>query len=139
MITVGIAGCGSFTEYSHLPALKKIPEMRVIALADPLSERRKKIAKRFGIQLESDSVEQLLRIADPDVVAICTPTSSHVASALSVLEAGKHLFLEKPAAADLQEARRLADAAADAPGLTLMGFPFRRYAMLLKAREYLGQ
>jgi predicted dehydrogenase len=139
MITVGIAGCGWITEHSHLPALMKIPEMRVVALADPLRERRTQIAERFGIRLHSDSVEELLRVADPDVVAVCTPTMSHAPTALSVLKAGKHLFLEKPAAVDLKQVRELECAVANARGLTLLGFPFRRYAMLLKAREYLRQ
>jgi myo-inositol 2-dehydrogenase / D-chiro-inositol 1-dehydrogenase len=54
---------------------------------------------------------------------------------LPVLQHGKHLFLEKPVASDLSQARAIASAADASGKLTLMAFPFRRYSLLLQARE----
>jgi len=97
----------------------ELPEAQVKWVCDLRPERLAKVDARFpGIQLGADCAEAL---ADPavDAVLVATPISTHHAVAKAALEAGKHVFVEKPMTADAAQARELIELAA-VRGLTLM-------------------
>jgi predicted dehydrogenase len=112
---VGIIGCGQAATISHLPALQHVPEVEVVALADVDADRLREVADRFQIQRRHESLATLL--ADPTIeaVGVCVPAERHLEVASAVLEAGKHLFLEKPIAVSLEDADRLIERAAHPP------------------------
>jgi predicted dehydrogenase len=80
--------------------------------------RRPELREAPGARWATSLAEAL---ADPAVtiVSVCTPTPSHAPLAIEALEAGRHVLLEKPIALTLDDAERVAEAAARAPG-TLM-------------------
>jgi predicted dehydrogenase len=97
----------------------ELPEADVKWVCDLRPEQLAKVGARFpGIQLTEDYSEVL---ADPavDAVLVATPISIHHAIAKAALEAGKHVFVEKPMTSDPGDARELVDLAA-AKSLTLM-------------------
>jgi predicted dehydrogenase len=97
----------------------EIPEARISWVCDLLSEQLAKVGARYpDLKLSDDCAEML---SDPDVeaVLVATPISTHHAVAKAALEAGKHVFVEKPMTSDQADARELIDIAA-ARGLTLM-------------------
>jgi len=97
----------------------ELPDADVKWVCDLRPEQLAKVGARFpNIQLSEDCAEVL---ADPavDAVLVATSISTHHAIAKAALEAGKHVFVEKPMTSDPGDARELVDLAA-ARGLTLM-------------------
>lgn len=92
-----------------------------------------------------DSIETDWRelVARPDIqiIDICTPGSSHAEIAIAALAAGKHVFCEKPLATTVDEAERMAAAAASAAAegvLSMVGFNYRRVPALALARQLIA-
>src|SRR5438270_12767855 len=94
-VRLAIVGCGFVTVDRHLPALRHVPEIDVVALADLDPRRAAEAAESFGLDAATLEVERLLAAPEVDAVAVCTPPASHVELALAALDAGKHVFLEK--------------------------------------------
>ena len=131
---LGIIGCGFVTLDRHLPALRRVPEIEVVALADAHPDRAAEAARRVPGARAVDA-EALLGDGRVDAVAVCTPPATHAELAIAALDAGKHLFLEKPVAPSLEEADRIAERAARAPLRVLVGFNFRRHRLVERARQ----
>ena len=104
VINLGFVGCGRVTETRHLPALRKLADAKVIAIADIDDVCVKRVADSFGISRCYSSLQDLLKDPDIEAVAVCVPAQFHVELSLAVLEAGKHLFVEKPLALSLDKA-----------------------------------
>ena len=102
----GIVGLGRAGVGIHLRQLKQRPDARVVAVCDPLADRRQRIAEEVGA-LACDSLEALLARDEIEVVVIATPSHNHVADASAALAAGRHVVVEKPLALTLSEADEL--------------------------------
>jgi predicted dehydrogenase len=96
--TIGIIGMGAATRKIHLPAYARIHNLRIVGGADPLPTGDR---LRFPIFA---SLEQMLEHVSPEVIAIATPPQSHFEVARRALEAGCHVFCEKPFMNSLEEA-----------------------------------
>ena len=96
---IGIIGCGIIAVNAHIPAYQKLGH-EVVALADTVPGRAAKFAAQFGIACAYEAYHALLAREDIDAVSVCVPTFLHEQVAVDVLEAGKHLYLEKPPALD---------------------------------------
>jgi predicted dehydrogenase len=92
----------------HVRVLKRVPEVEHVACYDIVRERSEGVAKTYGAEAFSD-IRTLLDSVD--AVSIVVPTVSHAAVSLQALERGKSLFLEKPIAATVTEARQIVDTA----------------------------
>ncbi|MEM1098708.1 MAG: Gfo/Idh/MocA family oxidoreductase [Planctomycetota bacterium] len=136
-IQVGVVGLGMMG-MTHLDAYANVRAAKVVAVAD------RNEGKRTGQTTASGNIEgqaqggfdlagvkpyadPLALIADPDVhvVDICLPTPAHVELAVAALEAGKHVLIEKPLARTAEQARPIASAAEQAPGLVMCGMCMR--------------
>jgi predicted dehydrogenase len=71
--------------------------LKVVACGDTVKANAQKLAAQYGAASTADCLS-LCRRGDVDVVAICTPTPSHVEFLVAAAEAGKHIFCEKPLA-----------------------------------------
>jgi len=94
--------------------VKRIQESevgRVVAVADPDENARRKLAADFGIDRTCADYEELLR-SDVDVVYVCTPHYLHHPTALAALMQGKHVICEKPFALNADQAKEMAAQAA---------------------------
>lgn len=116
---VGIIGCGNISAaYLRLAPLFSAIEVRAVADLDPrVAEAR---AAEFGVR--ADTVEALLGAGDIDVVVNLTIPAAHSEVSASVLEAGKHVYSEKPFVLSVKEGRDLA-ALASARGLRIGSAP----------------
>jgi predicted dehydrogenase len=117
-VHVGVVGLGYWG-----PNLARnfdvVPETRLTWLCDGAADQLESIGGRFpGARLSAD-FDDLLADAELDAVAIATPVPTHAPLARRALEAGKHVFVEKPLAQSVEEAERVV-AAARKQGLTLM-------------------
>ncbi|WP_449462267.1 Gfo/Idh/MocA family oxidoreductase [Tardisphaera miroshnichenkoae] len=99
-----IIGCGGIANWAHLPNLKRLG-VEIVATCDVIPERAEEAAKKFGGRALTD-YEKALSL-EADFALIATPPDTHREIAEAALASGKHVFLEKPLAADLSDARKL--------------------------------
>jgi predicted dehydrogenase len=89
---------------NHSQAITRhVPDGKIVALVEPVEEVRKQTGADFGIEAQYDSLEQALEKADFEAVVITTPTPTHLALTALAAEHGKHVFLEKPMALNLEQ------------------------------------
>jgi predicted dehydrogenase len=135
MVRLGLVGCGNVTENRHLPALKKVSGIEVVAVADTDKNQLNKVADRFHIKKRYTGLTPLLDDPDIDAVGIITPVQFHAEMAMEVMNAGKHLFLEKPLALRLDQADQLIEKATQARCRVMLGFNLRWHPFVRQARE----
>lgn len=109
---LGIIGCGRIAERGYLPAARATPGVELVALADPDQRRLRECVERCraagGAAAGFGSAAEMLEAAAPDAVVVATPPALHSEVAATAAAAGVPALVEKPPAADLEEAVRLA-------------------------------
>ena len=101
---IGVIGCGNISGI-YFKTCKTFRTIDVIACADAVPERAQAKAEEQGIR--ALSVDQLLRNPDIDIVLNLTVPKAHAEVALMALEAGKHVYSEKPLATNRAEGKRI--------------------------------
>ena len=102
---VAICGLGAATQSIHLPAYHKLSDVQVVGGFDSVGG-----ARSFPFPL-FDSIEQMITATRPDIVLVATPTDSHYELTCKALEAGCHVFCEKPFMASVEQARNVIELA----------------------------
>lgn len=108
-VRIGICGAGNIGTTAHLPAYQKIEEVEIVAICDITVERAKEAAEKYNIPHYFASVEEMLAGVELDAVDICTWNNGHETCAVAAARAGKHIICEKPMAASLAAAKRMAE------------------------------
>jgi predicted dehydrogenase len=116
-LRVAIVGCGKIAD-AHAEQIRHTPGCRLVAVCDREPLMARQLAERFGVDHTFTEIEQVLADMRPDVVHITTPPQSHHAIARRCLEAGSHVYVEKPFTVDAREAEDLI-ALADTSALRL--------------------
>ena len=128
-VKVGIVGCGGIANGKHLPAIKNLGNVKIIAFCDIVKERAEKAAKEFGedgARVYSDYNEMLQKEgAEMEVVHVLTPNSSHSPIAVAALESGRHVMCEKPMAKDVAGAKTMLEAAKKTGKILSIGYQNR--------------
>lgn len=126
-IKLGVVGTGNIFKDSHLSAWMEHPEIEVVAVCDTNYERAMQIGEQMGVSRVFTNYKELLQLEEIDMVDICTPNLYHSEIAIASLNAGKHVFCEKPDAVSPFEAQKMADSAS-ANGKLLMVMRNNRFA-----------
>ncbi|SDO11529.1 Predicted dehydrogenase [Paenibacillus sp. yr247] len=110
---IGIIGCGGIAKGKHLPSLKKLANVELVAFCDIVNERAEAAAEKYGAEGAKvyEDYRELLLDASIDIVHVLTPNDSHAEIAIAALEAGKHVMCEKPMAKTAADAKRMAETA----------------------------
>ena len=124
-INLAIVGIGKIVRDQHLPAVAGNPDYRLVAAAS-------RNGRVEGIENFGSIGEMLAAVPSIDAVSLCMPPQYRYAAAVQALEAGKHVFLEKPPGATLSEVEDLAALAA-ARGVSLFASWHSRYAPAVEA------
>ncbi|SDE10296.1 Predicted dehydrogenase [Paenibacillus sp. UNCCL117] len=112
-LQVGIIGFGSWGE-CHLEAYRALPFVEVAAVCDADPVRRRIASEQYGVPLVVERPEELLAQKGIRLVSIVTFERNHLQPTLLALQAGKHVLVEKPVTTDVEEAKRMLSAAAEA-------------------------
>lgn len=104
-VRVGILGCGQIAQH-HMQTYQGIPEVEMVACADVNEEAAKRSAEEFGVQLALTSAKDLLAL-DLDAIDVCLHNNLHMPATIAALEAGKHVYCEKPMAGSFVDAERM--------------------------------
>jgi len=129
---IAIVGLGSAARKIHLPAIAKIPGLRVIGGVDPVAE-----VADFSFPVHR-SFGDLLAAGRPEIVAVVTPPDSHYDIVLEALAAGAHVFCEKPFVLTLDEGHAVVDAARAANRHVVVNNEFRFMNVHEAAHQLIG-
>src|SRR5215470_2930297 len=104
-LRIGIVGAGNIVRSRHLPALKKHPDVEIVAVSNSTYESSEKFcSENLPHATPIRNWPELLALPDLDIVWIGTPPYMHSAVTISALEAGKHVFCQARMSMDLAEA-----------------------------------
>jgi predicted dehydrogenase len=106
VIRVGLIGAGGISSL-HAATLQLAPQIKVIAICDPVESRARDLAQRFGVGEVYSSTGEVFRRTKLDAVHVLTPPQHHVAPAIEALRAGCHVLVEKPLALSSGDCARL--------------------------------
>ena len=95
---IGVVGCGNISG-AYLETLRRFPSVDVAACADLDPARARRLAQRFGIP-ETGTLEDVIGADDIELILNLTPPLAHALVARAALEAGKHVYGEKPLAVE---------------------------------------
>jgi predicted dehydrogenase len=109
-LRVAIIGCGKIAD-QHLQAIHRIANCAPVALCDRELLMARQLGERFGIKQCWSDAGEMLEATSPDVVHITTPPQGHFPLAKQCLEAGSHVYLEKPFTVTAAEAAALIELA----------------------------
>jgi predicted dehydrogenase len=142
VLRVGIIGCGKIAD-SHASQIQRIQGSQIVGVCDREILMARQLYERFSVKRYYDDVNDLLTDAEPDVVHITTPPTSHFDIAKRCLEHGCHVYVEKPFTLDVKEATSLLALAAQRGLKMTVGHDdqfshvARRMRMLIES-NYLG-
>jgi predicted dehydrogenase len=133
-VNIGVIGTGGISG-AHFKAYSQLPDAKIVAVADILPERAKAAAERWGVEKWFTDFNDLLSLPDLHAVVVCTYNQAHRDPVVAALESGKHVFVEKPLAATLQDAVDMVRAAKKNGLILQTGFWPRFSHELRTARE----
>jgi predicted dehydrogenase len=137
-LRIGVIGCGQIARAIHLPVLARIPDARLVALAEPVEANRLAAAATVpGATVHSD-YRELLQAGGLDAAVICVPPHLHAPCAIAAFDAGLHVYLEKPLAPSSADGARVVEAWRRARKIGMMGFNFRFHPQVERIRQRLG-
>jgi len=106
-LRVGIIGAGANTRAKHLPLLRAIPGVEIVAVANRSRESSERVAQEFGIARVAPDARAIIEAPDVDAVVIGTWPYLHAELSIAALRAGKHVLTEARMARDLAEAQTM--------------------------------
>ncbi|HLO84603.1 MAG TPA: Gfo/Idh/MocA family oxidoreductase [Nostocaceae cyanobacterium] len=124
MIGVAIVGTG-FGQKVHIPAFQAHHNTEIVAVYHRDINQAKTIATNHNIPYACDNLADILALPEVQAVSISTPPFLHYEMAKAVLQAGKHLLLEKPTALNADEAKELYQLAKTQGVIATLDFEFR--------------
>jgi predicted dehydrogenase len=138
-VRIGVIGCGALARGVHLPLLARRRDVAVVALAD-CDVAAREAALRFAPSARTyDHGIDLIRDERAEAVLICTPARQHADLAVAALEAGKHVYLEKPLATNVIDGERVVAAWRAAGTVAMIGFNYRQHPGYVAIRNAVVQ
>jgi myo-inositol 2-dehydrogenase / D-chiro-inositol 1-dehydrogenase len=119
-LRVGIAGLGRLGRRHAENLAQRVPRAKLVAACSPVADERQWARESLGVERVYGDFGALLADADVDAVFLVTPTSLHAEQIILALQAGKHVFCEKPLSLNLADCQRVAAHAAKHPQLKVM-------------------
>lgn len=138
-LRIGLIGCGRAAERLHGPALARVAEARLVAVADPVADRAQLMARRVPGCRTFTSGEALLDAGGVDAVIVANPPRQHLATAMRALERDVSVLVEKPLSVDAGGLDEATDSAAASRGFLMMGFNRRYWEPVLRLRRGLSE
>ena len=109
-LPVGLVGLGALSQRALLPHFA-LPDARaridMLAVCDVNQERARLTSEKYEVPEYYSNLDEMLRAAPVEAVLIATPIHLHYAQAMAALEADKHVYIQKPAATNLEQCRQI--------------------------------
>ena len=140
MLKIGIIGAGRIGKV-HLESISyHVKNATVTAMADPfMNEETEKLIRSYGVSKVTKDYKDILNDKDIDAVLVCSSTDTHAAISIEAINAGKHVFCEKPVDHSIEKIQAVADALKEHPDIKFqVGFNRRfdhNFAAIRKAYD----
>lgn len=140
MLKIGIIGAGRIGKV-HLESISyHVKNATVTAMADPfMNEETEKLIRSYGVSNVTKDYKDILNDKDIDAVLVCSSTDTHAAISIEAINAGKHVFCEKPVDHSIEKIQAVADALKEHPEIKFqVGFNRRfdhNFAAIRKAYD----
>lgn len=138
-INWGIIGCGDVTELKSGPAFNKVPQSALVAVMRRDGAKARDYADRHGVPKWYQQATELIHDDEINAVYIATPPSSHFEYAMAALNAGKHVYLEKPMTLNYGEAQAIADKVREKNARLVVAHYRREQPMFKKIKQLLQE
>jgi predicted dehydrogenase len=125
-INVLVVGCGNMGT-SHARAYDRLDDFNIAGVVSRGPESRDRLSKELGGVARFDNYEKALKETRPDAVCISTYPGTHAEYAITALEAGAHVFVEKPIAETVEDAEAVVKAAEKAGKKVVVGYILRHH------------
>ena len=132
-----LTGCGRIARDVHIPVLGRMPGVQLVAVADPREEAReaaRQVAPGCAVFHRQD---EMLDAVEADAVIVAAPSAEHAALACQAFARRKHVYLEKPIATSLEDARQVVAAWRKAGVVAMPGFNYRFHPLVRELRQLL--
>ena len=140
MLKIGIIGAGRIGKV-HLESISyHVKNATGTAMADPfMNEETEKLIRSYGVSKVTKDYKDILNDKDIDAVLVCSSTDTHAAISIEAINAGKHVFCEKPVDHSIEKIQAVADALKEHPDIKFqVGFNRRfdhNFAAIRKAYD----
>ena len=141
IVKIGIIGCGGIANGKHMPALKQVEGVQMVAFCDLIVEKAVKAAAEYGTadaKVYTD-YKELLKDETIEVVHVLTPNRSHAEISIDALYAGKHVMCEKPMAKSAEDAKKMVEAAKATGKKLTIGYQHRHKAASQYAKQMIDR
>lgn len=136
-VKIGFIGCGGIANY-HVNHLLEMDDVEIVAVADPIEERRVAMSQKVGGARIYPTYKELYDVEDAlDAVYVCIPPDQHTDTETRAIEKGFNIFVEKPMALSMEKANEVKDAIDKAGIVSAVGFQDRYLDIIEKAKTYL--
>lgn len=132
-MNLAIIGCGRIA-HAHAAAIKERSDVGLIAVVDPVEERRREFADTYG-GAAHESIQAMLVESPPDGACLCTPPATHEEGATELLTNGVHVLCEKPLAISSKQAQSMVSHAERAKAALMVSSKFRFVEDIWEARR----
>lgn len=134
---LGIIGSGNFTKATVLPVLSKLKaSIKYLSSSTGLSGTL--LAKKFDVQYSTTNNDDILNDLEVDAIIITTRHNAHARLCMAALQAGKHVFVEKPLALSLEEINEIIDVYEQSGKTLTVGFNRRFSPFVQDIKQKLG-
>ena len=125
-IRVLVVGAGNMGA-SHARAYHQLDGFELVGIVAPTAKRRSPLARELGGIAEFADFDRTLKQTQPEAVAVCSYPDTHKEFTLKALEAGAHVFVEKPLAETVEDARQIVDLARKLKRKVVVGYILRHH------------
>ena len=132
-VRVGLIGAGGIAQ-THCRAIADVEGSEIVAVADVFKDKAEKTAKKWNIPHVYDDYREMLAKEDIEAVVVATYNQAHREPTVDSLQAGKHVLVEKPMAATLEDAAAMTRAARATDKLLMVALK-TRYSEGMKAAK----
>lgn len=133
----GIFGCGVIANV-HAMAIRNINNAKLVGCADVVMKAADNFAEKYNIK-SYDNLDHMLSDPEIEIVCVCTPNGTHANIAIKILEAGKHVIVEKPMATTTLDCDRMIEAAGKSDAKIMIISQLRMSNSVIRAKEIIDQ
>ena len=123
MVKLGIIGAGRIGKVHMESICTQVPNAKVKMVADPFMDAEKEAwAKKKGVEQVTKDYHEILEDPEIDAVLICSSTDTHASISMEAIEAGKHVFCEKPVDHSIEKIKQVQETLKKHPVKYQVGF-----------------
>ena len=145
-LKIGMLGFGSMGR-THTFVIKNLPffypdlgfEVEVSGVCTTTMEKSKRVCETYGIGIATNNEDDLIYSPDIDIIDVCTPNIFHFDTIMKALDAGKHIYCEKPLCITYEQSRIVAEKAKEKNVTCGVVFHNRHMAPLTRARQLVDE